>query len=77
MALAWRAKDKGRSLAFGGATVAVCHLRSPSYKLLACADQSTRQKRSRIDRVESLSHSVWECKYHNLAFIAKCRRKSL
>jgi putative transposase len=29
-----------------------------------------------MDRVESLSHSVWECKYH-VAFIAKCRRKSL
>lgn len=29
-----------------------------------------------MDRVESLSHSVWECKYH-VVFIAKCRRKSL
>jgi putative transposase len=29
-----------------------------------------------MDRVESLSHSVWECKYH-VAFIAKCRRKAL
>ena len=29
-----------------------------------------------MDRVESLSHSVWECKYH-IAFIAKCRRKTL
>ncbi len=29
-----------------------------------------------MDRVESLSHSVWECKYH-VAFIAKCRRKTL
>jgi len=29
-----------------------------------------------MDRGESLSHSGWECKYH-VAFIAKCRRKSL
>ena len=29
-----------------------------------------------MDRVESLSHSVWECKYQ-VAFIAKCRRKTL
>jgi putative transposase len=29
-----------------------------------------------MDRVESLSHSVWECKYH-VAFITKCRRKAL
>ena len=29
-----------------------------------------------MDRIESLSHSVWECKYH-VAFIAKCRRKAL
>ena len=29
-----------------------------------------------MDRIGSLSHSVWECKYH-VAFIAKCRRKAL
>ncbi len=29
-----------------------------------------------MDRVESLSHSVWECKYH-VVFIAKCRRKAV
>ena len=29
-----------------------------------------------MDRIESLSHSVWECKYH-VAFIAKYRRKAL
>jgi len=29
-----------------------------------------------MDRIESLSHSVWECKYP-VAFIAKCRRKAL
>jgi putative transposase len=29
-----------------------------------------------MDRIESLSHSVWECKYH-VAFIVKCRRKAL
>jgi putative transposase len=29
-----------------------------------------------MDRIESLSHSVWECKYH-VSFIAKCRRKAL
>jgi putative transposase len=33
-------------------------------------------RRIRRDRVERLSHSVWVCKYH-VAFIAKCRRKSL
>ena len=27
-----------------------------------------------MDQLESLSHSVWECKYH-VAFIPKCRRK--
>ncbi len=26
-----------------------------------------------MDQLESLSHSVWECKYH-VAFIPKCRR---
>jgi len=29
-----------------------------------------------MDQLESLSHSVWECKYH-VAFIPKCRRKVL
>ncbi len=29
-----------------------------------------------MDTVESLSHSVWECKYH-VVFIPKCRRKTL
>ena len=29
-----------------------------------------------MDRFESLSHTVWECKYH-VAFIPKCRRKVL
>ena len=27
-------------------------------------------------RIESLSHSKWECKYH-VIFIPKCRRKTL
>jgi REP element-mobilizing transposase RayT len=27
-----------------------------------------------MDQLESLSHSVWECKYH-VAFIPKCRRR--
>jgi putative transposase len=29
-----------------------------------------------MDTFESLSHSVWECKYH-VVFIPKCRRKTL
>jgi putative transposase len=29
-----------------------------------------------MDQLESLSHTVWECKYH-VAFIQKCRRKVL
>lgn len=29
-----------------------------------------------MDTVESLNHSVWECKYH-VVFIPKCRRKVL
>jgi putative transposase len=29
-----------------------------------------------MDRVESLSHTKWECKYH-VVFIPKCRRKTL
>lgn len=29
-----------------------------------------------MDRLESLSHSVWECKYH-VVFIPKCRRRTL
>lgn len=29
-----------------------------------------------MDRFESLSHSVWECKYY-VSFIPKCHRKSL
>ncbi|HEV7668967.1 MAG TPA: IS200/IS605 family transposase [Thermoanaerobaculia bacterium] len=29
-----------------------------------------------MDKLESLSHSVWECKYH-VVFIPKCRRKTL
>ena len=28
-----------------------------------------------MDTFESLSHSVWECKYH-VVFIPKCRRKT-
>ena len=29
-----------------------------------------------MDDYKSLSHSVWECKYH-VVFIPKCRRKTL
>jgi len=29
-----------------------------------------------MDQLESLSHTIWECKYH-VAFIPKCRRKVL
>ena len=29
-----------------------------------------------MDQLESLSHSVWECKYH-VSFIPKCRRRVL
>ena len=29
-----------------------------------------------MDVIESLNHSVWECKYH-VVFIPKCRRKKL
>jgi putative transposase len=29
-----------------------------------------------MDRFQSLSHSVWECKYH-VAFVPKCRRRVL
>ncbi len=29
-----------------------------------------------MDTVESLNHTVWDCKYH-IAFIPKCRRKAL
>ena len=29
-----------------------------------------------MDTLGSLSHSVWECKYH-VVFIPKCRRKTL
>jgi putative transposase len=29
-----------------------------------------------MDDVQSLNHSVWECKYH-VVFIPKCRRKTL
>ncbi len=29
-----------------------------------------------MDTLESLNHSVWECKYH-VVFIPKCRRKAL
>lgn len=29
-----------------------------------------------MDKIESLSHSKWECKYH-IVFIPKCRRRSL
>jgi len=29
-----------------------------------------------MDKYESLSHTIWECKYH-VVFIPKCRRKTL
>ena len=29
-----------------------------------------------MDKIESLNHSKWECKYH-VVFIPKCRRKTL
>ena len=29
-----------------------------------------------MDTLESLNHSVWECKYH-VVFIPKCRRKAI
>ena len=29
-----------------------------------------------MDKLESLSHTVWECKYH-VVFIPKCRRRTL
>jgi putative transposase len=29
-----------------------------------------------MDKIESLSHSKWECKYH-IVFIPKCRRRTL
>ena len=29
-----------------------------------------------MDKLESLSHSKWECKYH-VVIIPKCRRKTL
>jgi len=29
-----------------------------------------------MDTLESLNHSVWDCKYH-VVFIPKCRRKTL
>jgi len=29
-----------------------------------------------MDKYESLSHTVWECKYH-VVFIPRCRRKTL
>jgi putative transposase len=29
-----------------------------------------------MDRLESLSHSLWVCKYH-VVFILKCRRRTL
>jgi REP-associated tyrosine transposase len=29
-----------------------------------------------MDTLESLNHSVWDCKYH-VVFISKCRRKTL
>ena len=29
-----------------------------------------------MDKIESLSHSKWECKYH-VVFIPKCRRRAL
>ena len=29
-----------------------------------------------MDRIESLNHSKWECKYH-VVFIPKCRRRAL
>jgi putative transposase len=29
-----------------------------------------------MDREQSLSHSIWECKYH-VVFIPKCRRRTL
>ena len=29
-----------------------------------------------MDKYESLSHSVWECKYH-VVFIPKCRRRTI
>ena len=29
-----------------------------------------------MDTLESLSHSLWECKYH-VVFVPKCRRKTL
>ena len=29
-----------------------------------------------MDKIESLSHSKWECKYH-VVFIPKCRRRTL
>jgi putative transposase len=29
-----------------------------------------------MDEYESLSHTIWDCKYH-IVFIPKCRRKTL
>ena len=29
-----------------------------------------------MDKIESLNHTKWECKYH-IVFIPKCRRKTL
>ena len=29
-----------------------------------------------MDEYESLSHTIWDCKYH-VVFIPKCRRKTL
>ena len=30
-----------------------------------------------MDAFESLSHTRWDCKYHLIVFIPKCRRKTL
>jgi putative transposase len=39
-------------------------------------NDSKRHERRMPERLESLNHSVWDCKYH-VVFIPKCRRKPL
>ena len=47
----------------------------PSQKLPIVSRQANERK-NWMDKIESLNHTKWDCKYH-VVFIPKCRRKTL
>ena len=38
--------------------------------------RQANERKNWMDKIESLNHTKWDCKYH-VVFIPKCRRKTL